>query len=79
MSKIDLFKGFEILFYSENENRMHVHIRNNQCKVVAKVWLEPEVEFTYSKLKEHEETAILKHVRKNAETYRKAWREHHGK
>ncbi len=64
---------YRIYFYSQEEERMHVHVRHNDGRV-AKVWIEPEIEVERKgSFKEHEISLILKIVRELENVIKDKW------
>jgi hypothetical protein len=63
--------------YSNEEERMHIHVLYENKE--AKFWLEPEVELAKNTgIPEHKLSEIRKIVEKNADEFKKQYREHIG-
>ena len=61
--------GMRFFFFSLEENRMHIHIRQAEKK--AKIWIEPSISST-------EISNILKEVQKHERIIREKWNNHRG-
>ena len=70
--------GYTFKIFSNEEERMHVHVVYERNE--AKFWLEPRVELAKnSGFSEHELNVIRKIVERNAEQFKKQYKEHVGK
>jgi hypothetical protein len=69
------WKGYRFYFFSREEPRIHVHVRDANGQ--AKFWIEPEIvlEKNYG-LKEDELFEILDVIRKRKQEIVDAWHEH---
>jgi len=68
------FEGFRFFFYSNEEDRMHVHVEREKMEV--KVWLDTfEVASNYG-FRKHELLVIKTIVRKHEKALKKAWTAH---
>ena len=64
--------------YSNEEERLHIHVTHERCE--AKYWLEPEVELAKNTgFSEHELNKIKKLVEKYADNFKEQFRQHIGK
>ena len=71
-------KGYTFKIFSNEENRMHVHVIKDDCE--AKVWLEPRVEIAENDgFANHEMNQIIKIVKENADDFRDKYQRHIGK
>jgi hypothetical protein len=70
-------KGFRFLFFSREEERMHIHV---QCEHgEAKFWIEPAVELARNDgLNDSELRFARQTIEDRANEIRTAWREHFG-
>jgi len=69
------YKNYRFFFYSEEENRMHIHISSEDGE--AKVWIEPVIALAdYSGYSKNKLNEILKMVQKHENTIKKAWKKH---
>ena len=68
-------KGYRFLFFSREEQRMHVHV---QCpRGEAKFWMGPKIELAKNKgLPEREIRTIEEIIKEHADEIRSAWRRH---
>ena len=70
-------KGYRFFFFSLEEDRMHVHVKNADGE--AKFWLEPEIELAMQRdLAPHQVTEIRKIVEEHCNELTNAWRQHLG-
>ena len=70
--------GYTFKIFSNEEERMHIHVVYERKE--AKFWLEPLVELAKnSGFSEHELNNIRKIVERNAEQFKKQYKEHVGK
>jgi hypothetical protein len=70
-------KGYRFHIWSNEENRMHVHVSKEDC--TAKIWLEPIVEVAENKgFSEKELNGIIKIVNKNGNEFRTKFIAHIG-
>ena len=70
--------GYTFKIFSNEEERMHIHVIYERNE--AKFWLEPCVELAKnSGFSEHELNNIRKIVERNAEQFKKQYKEHVGK
>jgi len=68
-------KGYRFSVFSNEENRMHVHVFNGNNS--AKVWLEPVVELAENKrFSEKELKKILSIVKENEEDFKAKYKAH---
>ena len=68
-------KGYRFSIFSNEENRMHVHIFKDANS--AKVWLEPVVELSENKgFSEIEMRQIMKIVKKNEDNFKTKYKAH---
>lgn len=65
--------GYVFKIFSNEEERMHIYVVNERKE--AKFWLEPIVELA----KEHELNTIRKIVERNAEQFKRQYKQHIGK
>ena len=64
--------------YSNEENRMHVHVLHGKCE--AKYWLEPHVELAWNDgIAEERLGKIKKIIENNADRFKQQYKEHVGK
>ena len=64
--------------YSNEEERMHIHVIHGTHE--AKYWLEPTVELAKNTgIPEHKLSEIKKIVERNADSFKRQFREHIGK
>jgi hypothetical protein len=70
-------KGFRFSIFSNEENRMHVHVFKDSNN--AKIWLEPVLELAEnSGFTEKEVKKIMKIVSKNEDDFKAKYRAHIG-
>jgi len=71
------WKGYRFLFFSREEDRMHVHV---QCEDgEAKFWLDPDVELAQNHgLSEHQTSELVNVVRDRKDEITVAWHRHFG-
>lgn len=77
MPTILTIKGVRFYFYSNEEDRIHVHIQVQNAK--AKIWMD---DFTVAKsddFKRHELNALVKLARKYEQEIKQAWEDHFGR
>lgn len=70
-----LIDGYDFYFFSNEEERMHIHVDKGECE--AKIWMEPEIELAENygfSLKEIK--FILKTIEENERAIRKKWNDH---
>lgn len=71
-------KGYTFKIFSNEENRMHVHVIKDDCE--AKVWLEPRVEIAENDgFANYEMNQIIIIVKENADDFRDKYQRHIGK
>ena len=64
--------GMRFFFFSLEENRMHIHIRQAEKK--AKIWIEPSISLAENKgFSSTEISNILKEVQKHERIIREKW------
>lgn len=69
--------GFQYMFFSREETRMHVHVRSADGE--AKYWLEPDVELAENfRLRQSQLKAIEKNIRERYDELITAWKDHFG-
>ena len=69
--------GFRFFFYSDEEDRMHVHVEKGEAE--AKFWLEPTIELASAyDCKPKTLKAMLRIVEERQNDIKHAWREHFG-
>jgi hypothetical protein len=69
--------GFSFSIFSNEENRMHVHVFKDENE--AKIWLEPAVELAYNNgFKAKEMKQITSIVNSNEEEFKEKYRKHVG-
>lgn len=69
--------GMRFFFFSLEENRMHIHIRQAEKK--AKIWIEPSISLAENKgFSSTEISNILKEVQKHERIIREKWNNHRG-
>ena len=69
------WKGYRFCFFSREEPRVHIHVRDAGGQ--AKFWIEPEVELERNYgLKEDALSEILSVVKERKQEILNAWREH---
>jgi len=67
--------GFRFSFFSNEEDRMHVHVDKGGCQ--AKIWIEPEISVAVNRGFDSTEMArVLAQVRENEDAIRDAWNRH---
>lgn len=67
--------GFSFSIFSNEENRMHIHVFKDDCE--AKFWLEPQVELDYNNgFKAKELKLITSIVNDNEEQFKEKYRKH---
>ena len=70
-------RGFKFFFFSNEEQRMHVHIVGQSGE--AKFWLEPEITLANSyKLPVKELGKLEKSVKEHEDEIRSSWNKHFG-
>ena len=70
-------KGYSFKIYSNEEERMHIHVIKD--KIEAKFWLEPKVEVAYKgDFSQHEINKIQSIVELYAEYFKKQYQIHIG-
>ena len=68
-------KGYSFKIYSNEEERMHVHVIKEEAE--AKIWLEPTVEVAYKgDFSQHEINNIQKIVEEDAEYFKQQYQLH---
>ena len=71
-------RGYSFRIFSNEEERMHVHVMKEDCE--AKVWLEPEVELADNDgFPQYEINQIIKIVQQYADDFRDKYKRHIGK
>lgn len=71
-------RGYAFKIFSNEEERMHVHVIKDNCEV--KIWLEPEIELAENDgFANHEVNQIIKIVEQNADDFRDKYQRHIGK
>ena len=71
-------KGYSFKVYSNEEERMHIHVLKAGCE--AKFWLEPTVELAENEgFPIHELNRIQKYVEQYGDEFKKQFRQHVGK
>lgn len=71
-------RGFAFRIYSNEEERMHIHVMKDDCE--AKVWLEPTIELADNNgFAQHEINQIIKIVEQYADDFRNQFKRHIGK
>lgn len=69
--------GYRVYFYSDEEDRMHVHVGSAGTEV--KVWLEPEIEIAQNLgMTKKQIREVLELVTENERKIRTAWKKHFG-
>lgn len=69
--------GFSFCIFSNEEDRMHIHVLKDNNE--AKYWLEPTVELEYNKgFKAKEIKIISSIVNENEEAFKEKYRKHIG-
>lgn len=72
---IEIVGSYRFYFNSNEETRMHVHVRGTEGK--AKFWLEPIVALAESHgFKPHELNELHRLVETRKESFENAWRKH---
>ena len=70
-------KGYKFKIYSNEEERMHIHVVKEDCE--AKFWLEPEIEIAYKgDFSQHEINKIQNIVELHADYFKKQFQLHIG-
>ena len=68
-------KGYRFYFFSREEPRMHVHVRDAEGQ--AKFWMEPEIALAQNYgLKEGDLSALLEIIAARREEIVNAWNDH---
>jgi len=71
-------KGYRFLFFSLEEERMHVHVTCSEGD--AKFWLEPKIELAMpGGLPSHKLSEIRRIIERRKDDIKSAWREHFGR
>ena len=71
------YKGYSFKIYSNEEERMHIHVVKEDNE--AKFWLEPQVEVAYKgDFSQHEIYVIQKIVEENADYFKQQYQLHIG-
>ena len=69
------YKKYRFLFYSREEQRMHVHVCCPDGE--AKIWIEPKIELAVQKgLKEHEIKELLEVTKEKIDEIKQSWQDH---
>ena len=69
------YNQYKFLFFSREEQRMHVHVWSPDGE--AKIWLEPEIELAVNKgLKQGETIELLKITKERIHEIKESWRKH---
>ena len=69
--------GYRFYFFSREEPRAHVHVQHADGQ--AKFWLEPNVELAQNYgLSSRQLAMALRHLKKNLNEIRSAWKAHFG-
>jgi hypothetical protein len=69
------YNQYKFLFFSREEQRMHVHVWSPNGE--AKIWLEPEIELAVNKgLKQSEISELLKITKERIHEIKESWRTH---
>lgn len=70
-------KGYKFFFYSNEEERLHVHVVGESGE--AKFWIEPEITLAKSySLSVKDLNKLEKSVREHEDEIRAAWKKHFG-
>ena len=68
-------KNYRLLFFSKEENRIHIHISSPDGE--AKFWIEPEIELAENHgLSQKQINEIKKLIEENENDIRNAWQDH---
>jgi hypothetical protein len=69
------YKKYRFLFYSREEQRMHIHVWCPDGE--AKIWIEPEIELAVQKgLKDREIKELLEVTEERIDEIRQSWQDH---
>lgn len=70
-----LIDGYDFYFFSNEEERMHIHVDKGECE--AKIWMEPEIEVAENHgFSSKEIKFILNTIEENERAIRKKWNDH---
>lgn len=70
-----LIDGYDFYFFSNEEERMHVHVDKGEDE--AKVWIEPKIELAENHgFSPREIKFILKTIEEHERAIRKKWNDH---
>lgn len=69
------YKNYRLLFFSKEENRIHIHVLSPHGE--AKFWIEPEIELAENHgLSQKQSNEIKKVIEENENDIRNAWKNH---